>query len=232
MGTGRRTADAGAMLTGRLDALFATIEAIPTWQLYAVVGLLLVLETTVLVGLVTPGEVVLLAAATTVGSAGEFGALAAVAAGASVTGQFGGYLLGRRFGGRIRAGWAGRRIGERNWVRAEAALRGGTGRALVGSRFLAVAHSLVPVLAGTLRMPLGRYARYTVLGAVVWALVYVALGSAASVVLRRSAHEIGPTATGLVVAAVVAALVLRAVRKRRRRRRIVASAEEPVGARS
>src|SRR5690349_11788013 len=119
------------MITDWLDWFFTAIDAIPAWQLYAVVGVLLMLETTVLVGLVTPGEVVLLAAATTVGTAGEYAALAAVAAGASLVGQTGGYLIGRRFGGPIRTSWAGRRIGEPNWLRAEAVLRGGTGRALV-----------------------------------------------------------------------------------------------------
>jgi membrane-associated protein len=81
-----------------------------------------------------------------------------------------------------------------------------------------VAHSLVPVIAGTLRMPLARFARYTAIGAVVWGLVYVGLGSAASTAIRHSAHLIGPTATGLVVTVAVALLVVRAARKRRRTR--------------
>jgi membrane-associated protein len=203
------------VITEWLDSFFAMIDAIPMWQLYTVVGVLLVLETTVLVGLVTPGEVVLLAAATTVGGTGEYLALAAIAAGASVVGQNGGYLLGRRFGGRIRASWGGRKIGESNWARAEGVLRGGTGRALVASRFLAVAHSLVPVIAGTLRMPWGRFARYTAVGAVLWGLVYVGLGSAASIAIRHSAHLLGPTVTTVAIAAVVVTLIVRAVRKRR-----------------
>jgi membrane-associated protein len=216
MGSAPRPRQGGRVITEWLGSFFATIDAMPTWQLYAVVGVLLVLETTVLVGLVTPGEVVLLAAATTVGSTGEYVGLAAVAAGASLIGQNGGYLLGRTFGGRIRASWGGRKIGEVNWVRAERVLRGGTGRAIVGSRFLAVAHSLVPVIAGTLRMPWGRYARYTAVGAVLWGLVYVGLGSAASIAIRKFAHLLGPTVMTVVVAAVVVALIVRAVRKRRR----------------
>jgi membrane-associated protein len=216
MGRVAAARESGRVISDWLGSFFAMIDAIPTWQLYAVVGVLLVLETTVLVGLVTPGEVVLLAAATTVSGTGEYLVLATIAAGASVMGQTGGYLLGRTFGGRIRASWGGRKIGEANWERAEAVLRGGTGRALVGSRFLAVAHSLVPVIAGTLRMPWGRFARYTAIGAVLWGLVYVGLGSAASLAIRHSAHLLGPTATAVVVAAVVVALIVRAVRKRRR----------------
>ena len=198
-----------------LGSFFAMIDALPAWQLYGVVGLMLVLETSVLIGLITPGEVVLLAAATTVGSAGEYAALAGVAAAASMVGQSGGYLLGRQFGPRIRVSRPGQWIGEHNWARAEAVLRGGTGRAITGSRFLAVAHSLVPVLAGTLRMPVRRFAVYTTLGAVLWGVVYVGLGSAASTALRHAAHLVGPTVTGVAVAALLAVLVVRAVRKRR-----------------
>jgi membrane-associated protein len=125
MGSGPLAHQSGQVITDWLNAFFSALDAIPTWQLYTVVGVLLVLETTVLIGLVTPGEVVLLAAATTVGSAGEYAGLAAVAAGASLAGQTGGYLLGRRFGGTIRSSWAGRKVGEANWRRAEAVLRGG-----------------------------------------------------------------------------------------------------------
>jgi membrane-associated protein len=65
-------------------------------------------------------------------------------------------------------------------------------------------------------MPWGRYARYTAIGAVVWGLVYVGLGSTASIAIRHSAHLLGPTVTTVVVVAVVVALIVRAVRKRRR----------------
>lgn len=216
MGRGARPREAERVIESWLNSFFAVLDGIPAWQLYGVVGLLLIMETTMLVGLVTPGEVVLLAAATTVGSAGEYAALAAVAAGASMVGQSGGYLLGRKFGGRIRASWAGRKVGETNWQRAEGVLRGGTGRTIVASRFLAVVHSLVPVIAGTLRMPAAKFLRYTALGAVVWGIVYVGLGSAASAAIRQSAHLLGPTVTVAVVAAVVVVLVVRAIRKRRR----------------
>jgi membrane-associated protein len=212
-------------------SLLGALDAIPAWQLYLIVGVLLVLETTVLIGLVTPGEIVLLAAATTVGSAGEYAALAGIAAATSLVGQTGGYLLGRKFGWRIRVSRAGRKIGERHWQRAEGVLRGGAGRAIVGSRFLAVAHSLVPVIAGTLRMPLRRFAPYTALGAVAWGLVYVGLGSAASAAVRGSAHLIGPTFTGVVVAAVVVALAVRAGRAKRRARAERAAVTVPVSLR-
>lgn len=210
-----------------LACFFATIEAIPSWQLYAMVGALLVLETTMLIGVVTPGEVALLAAATTVGSAGEYASLAAVAAGASIVGQTGGFLLGRRFGSRIRASWAGRRVGEPNWQRAEQVLRDGRGRVLVGSRFAAVLHALVPLIAGMLRMPARRFGYYTVIGAVVWGVVYVGLGSAASAVLRKTAHLLGPTVTAVLLGAVVVGVGFRAV-QRRRARRIDTEAAEPV----
>ncbi len=207
--------DAGRVGTDWLESFLAAVDAIPTWQLYAIVGLLLVLETTVLIGLVVPGDIAVLAAAATVSDAWEFAALAAVATGATMVGQLGGYGLGRRYGYPIRESWAGRRIKTAHWKRAEAALQSGTGRALIGSRFVAVVHSLVPVLAGALRMPFARFVRYTAIGAVVWALVYVALGSAASAVLREAAHLVGPVFTGICVLAVVALVVAHRLRVRR-----------------
>jgi membrane-associated protein len=202
-------------MTSLLDTFFATLDAIPFWLLLTVVGVLLVLETTALVGLVTPGEVVLLAAATTVGSGWEYGALVAVAAAGTIVGQSGGYLIGRRTGPWLRQSRAGRWIGEPNWQRAERLVASGAARAIVGARFMAVAHSLVPVIAGSLRMDVGRFLRCTVIGAAAWSLVYVSLGSAASVAIRQVAHLIGPTATGLVAATVVVVLVVRAIRRHR-----------------
>lgn len=211
-------------MTDWLSRLFQAIDAIPTWQLYALVGAVLLLETTVGVGLVTPGEVALLAAATTVDTAPQYAGLVVVATVASLFGQVGGYLLGRRLGDRIRGSWVGRRIGESNWLKAEQVLRNGKGRALVGSRFLAVAHSLVPVVAGTLRMPPHRFSRYTAIGTVLWALFYVGLGTAASATLRKAAHLIGPTFTSVLVLAIIVALVVRHVRRAQS-----ASEPEPVG---
>ncbi|MGH3716958.1 MAG: DedA family protein [Micromonosporaceae bacterium] len=196
-----------------INDLLDLLDVVPPWQLYLVVGVLLVLETTALIGFVTPGEVVLLAAATTVNTPGEYAALAAVAAGGSLLGQAGGYLIGRRYGSRVRTGWVGRTIGERRWRRAERFLRGGSGRAVAGSRCLAVAHSLVPVLVGTLRMPAARFARYVTLGSVAWGIAYVGLGSAASVAIRESAHLLGPTVTGLAIAALALAVAFHAVRR-------------------
>jgi membrane-associated protein len=202
-------------MTSVLDTFFATLDAIPFPLLLTVVGVLLVLETTALVGLVTPGEVVLLAAATTVGSGWEYAALVAVAAGGTIVGQTGGYLIGRRTGPWLRESRAGRWIGAPTWQRAEALVHSGASRAIVGARFLAVAHSLVPVIAGSLRMDVGRFLRCTVVGAAAWALVYVTLGSAASAAIRQVAHLVGPTATGLAVAAVAVVLVVRAIRRHR-----------------
>src|ERR671919_497208 len=123
MGSAPRHRQGGRVITEWLGSFFAMIDAIPVWQLYTVVGVISVLETTVLV-------------------------------------------------------------------------------------------ALVPVIAGTLRMPWGRYGRYTALGAVVWGLVYVGLGSAASIAIRKSAHLLGPTVTTVLVAAVGGAPIARGRRKR------------------
>ncbi|MBW0105884.1 DedA family protein, partial [Pseudonocardia sp. KRD-291] len=83
------------------------------------------------------------------------------------------------------------------------------------------------VVAGTLAMPVRRYARYTVIGAVVWALVYVGLGSAASAAVRGSAHLLGPTVTAVAVSGLAVALVVRTVHRRRAARAEAAEASVP-----
>lgn len=206
------------VMTQLVNQLLTLVDTAPWWQLLLIVGVLLVLETSVGIGLITPGEVVLLTAATAVTGPGEYAMLACVAAVASLVGQSGGYLIGRRAGDRVRRSRVGRWIGEPQWQRAERMVAGGRGRALAGSRFLSVAHSLVPVIAGTLRMEPVRFFRFTTIGVVLWSLIFVGLGSAASAAVRSSAHLVGPTITAMVITAVVVAIVVRQVGSWRARR--------------
>lgn len=198
-----------------MHGLFAAVDAMPQWQVLGLVAVVLVLETSAFIGFVTPGESVLMLAAASVASAADFALLAGVAVLASVVGQTGGYLIGRRWGGALRRSRAGRLVKDSYWDAAEGVLRSGRARVLIGSRFVAAAHALVPVLAGTLRMPLRRFAEYTLVGAVVWAVTYVAVGAVASAALRSFAQYLGPVAAALVVVAAVAGVVVHAVRSRR-----------------
>lgn len=114
----------------------------------ALAGFGILLETSVLVGLVVPGDTIVIIAATAVESPVQFVALVLAVISGALIGESIGFALGRFFGPRIRMSRLGRWLGERNWVRAETFLKRRGGVAVFISRFLPVLHSLIPLTVG------------------------------------------------------------------------------------
>jgi membrane protein DedA with SNARE-associated domain len=134
-------------------------------------------ESALFLGLVIPGETLLLVAGV-LASRGQGDVvlymLAAVAG--AVAGDSIGYELGRHFGGRLRGSAFGRRIGERRWERAERYVREKGGRAVFFGRWVAVVRAIVPALAGQARMPYRRFLVWNVAGAIPVGVLHVGLG--------------------------------------------------------
>lgn len=179
------------------------------------VAVLILADTTVLVGLLVPGDLVLLGAATAAGPDGApLVVLAAVAA--ALAGQSGSYLLGRRFGPRVISSMLGRRVGAARWSAAER-MAAGTGRwALLAVQFLPILNNLVPLLAGILRVPYRRFVVLTAMSSVLWSSAFAAVGAVA-----RTADGSTAGSAGLLLAVVLAAvagpiLLTRTVRRNRR----------------
>ncbi|MEU4405273.1 VTT domain-containing protein [Streptosporangium sp. NPDC023963] len=121
----------------------------------------------------------------------------------------GGWLVGRRYGSRLRHGGAGRRIGERRWSRAErlaTATGAGSGPALAAAFFLPVVGSLTPIAAGASSVPYPRLIRWALAGGAAWVSVYLSLGALAGEALRQNQHLLVPILT--CVAVVVAGLLV------------------------
>jgi len=116
-------------------------------------GVAVMLETSVLVGLIVPGDTMVIVAGTAIASPLEGVILASAVVVGALLGESGGFWLGRYFGPRIRASKLGQKLGERNWERADRYLRRRGGPAIFLSRFLPVLHSLVPLTVG---MSVGR----------------------------------------------------------------------------
>src|SRR6266540_2281805 len=172
-------------MTELIQQLLDWLAAVPPISLYLLTSLFMVLETSMLVGLIVPGDAVVLLAATTVTTPGRFALLIGAATLGSLLGESIGYLIGRRFGGRIRFSRLGQRLGDHNWARASAFLNGRGARALLGVRFVAVAHALVPVVAGAVRLPYWRFIRWCAAGATAWSVTYVSVGAAAGTSWRQ-----------------------------------------------
>lgn len=139
-------------------------------------GLGILLETSLLIGLIVPGDTIVLVSSTGIeGPAQYVGMLAAVIVGA-LCGESIGFALGKFFGPRIRDSRLGRRIGIANWHRAENYVDRRGGIAVFISRFLPVLHSLVPVTVGMSTMRYRRFIAWTAPACVVWAISYVTVG--------------------------------------------------------
>jgi len=198
------------MLVDRVMQLLADFD--PT-TLALVTILFTTLETTALLGLLVPGDIVVLLAGSTAATPQRFAVVLGAAAVGTFTGEMLGYTLGRRVGPRLRTSRLGRRVGRhRRWERAERYLSGKGARVLVPVRFVSVLHAIAPVVAGTAGMPLRRFASWAGLGALVWATTYTSVGALAGGAYRKYGN------LGLLtsVFVIVSASVLWTVRARRR----------------
>ncbi|MGH8918077.1 MAG: DedA family protein, partial [Actinomycetes bacterium] len=94
----------------------------------------------------------------------------------TVLGYSASYAVGRRNGAAIRRSWLGRRIGPDRWVQAERLLRGPAGRTLALVQFMPLFNYLIPLLAGTLKVPPKRFVALIATGALAYSTCYVTLG--------------------------------------------------------
>ena len=189
-----------------------SLARIPTAAILALVFAFPALEASTLIGVVVPGETAILLGGVLAyyGRVSLPAVMAAAAAGA-IVGDSIGYWVGLRWGKRIVEGRAGRLIGEDRWARARLHLERKGFLTIVVGRFPPVARTLVPVLAGSARMPYARFLAGNAVGGIVWAVASVLLGYLAGDAwqrIERVQHIVGITAL-ILAAAGVAALKLR-----------------------
>ncbi|MGQ0431346.1 MAG: DedA family protein [Microthrixaceae bacterium] len=186
-------------MSGLVDALAGMASP---W-LYVVIAALAVAESAALVGLVVPGEAALLVG----GFAASQGrvslpVLAVVATVAAIVGDSIGYELGRHFGPRVRVTRVGLWVGEERWSRADQFIERRGGPAVLIGRWVGLLRALVPGVAGTTRMPYGRFLLWNVLGAVVWAPTVIAAGYFAGGSFRSVERWLGRASLVVAVIAV------------------------------
>jgi len=216
-------------LNDALTAILDAVQSVDPVLRTVLAGLAIMLETSVLIGLIVPGDTVVIVAAT-----GVDGVPQAVALGVSVVlgalvGESIGYALGRWLGPHIRHSWLGRRIGARNWERSERYLRRRGGLAIFLSRFLPVLHSLVPLTVGMTRYPYRRFIAWTLPACVLWAAIYVSIAAAAADSYREladRAHWIGYVFVGAIAVFLLFAWVIKHLLYRAERRHMEAEAVE------
>jgi len=214
-----------------LGWILATVESVDPILRTLLAGLGMFLETSILVGLIVPGDSIVLVASTAVEGAVEYFALIATVIAASLAGESVGFALGRFFGPRIRASRVGQRIGEHHWHRAEIYLERRGGIAVFISRFLPVFHSLIPVTVGMSTMPYRRFISWTVPACVIWAFAYVSVGSLAGGGYRMMAdrlHFAGYIFVGIIALFVLLVFVVKKVLAKREERHMLHKADDPL----
>ena len=173
-------------------------------------------------GFVVPGETAVLTLGAATGSGGQLSAAMVTVAVGAIAGDHTGYLLGRRYGTRLRETRVVRRIGVRHWDRATGLLRRHGVLALVVSRLLPAVRTLMPAAAGAARVSYGRFLAGAVVGGGLWSGLWVGMGAAARAALPEMARTLGAAGWIGVAAVVLAVTALVLVRRRARRRRAVA----------
>ena len=159
-----------------LDWLLTTVQSVDPLTRNLLAGLAIMLETSLFVGLVMPGDTVVLVASTGVADLVDFFVLLGCVLLGSLVGETIGFGIGRLFGEKIRYSKLGSKIGEKNWKMADAFIDSRGGLAVAISRFLPVLHSLVPVVAGASTMRYRVFIRWTVAACAIWATAYVGVG--------------------------------------------------------
>jgi membrane-associated protein len=185
-----------------LSWLLDAVQSVDPVLRTVLAGLAIMLETSVLIGLVVPGDTIVIIAGTAVATPLEGVVLVIAVVVGALVGESIGYGLGRFLGPRIRHSRLGQRIGEDNWERSERYLRRRGGPAIFVSRFLPVLHSLVPLTVGMSGYPYRRFLAWTVPACIIWSTLYVTVAAVAAGTYRELAdrlHVAGYIFVGIIV---------------------------------
>ncbi len=178
----------------------------------SIAGIGMLLETSMLVGLIVPGDTIVLVSATGIADWSQYLAILLAVIIGSLTGESIGFALGRFFGPRIQASRLGNRLGERNWVRAETYLDRRGGIAIFVSRFLPVLHALIPVTVGMSTMRYRKFLGWTAPACILWAVAYVSVGWLAAGSYRQLStqlHFAGYLFAGMIAAFLVIVILVK-----------------------
>jgi membrane protein DedA with SNARE-associated domain len=201
-------------------------QALGPWT-YLLVGVMAFLETGAFVGLLAPGETVILIGGVVAGQGQiDIVVLIAIIWVCAVAGDMTSFFIGRKLGREFLVKHGPKvQITEPRIEQTEAFFERHGGKAIFLGRFVGLIRAVAPFLAGSSGMPLRRFAPYDVLGAGLWGTTFALLGF----FFWRSIDRVleyaktGSLALGTII--VLGTLIIIAVRRLRddeQRARIVA----------
>ncbi|TQO21073.1 membrane protein DedA with SNARE-associated domain [Rhodoglobus vestalii] len=211
----------GQWLNDALTYILDTVQSVDPALRTVLAGVAIMLETSIFIGLIVPGDTVVIVASTAVGSVVEGSFLVAAVIVGALIGESVGFALGRYFGPKIRESRLGDRIGRAHWDQAERYLARRGGIAVFISRFLPVLHSLIPVTVGMSAMRYRTFMAWTVPATTIWSITYVSVGALAAGSFRElldSLHYAGYIFVAIVAGFAVLAILAKKLLQRSQKR--------------
>lgn len=163
------------MINDILTWVIALVASVDPGVRTALAGVAVMLETSFLLGLVVPGDTVVLVASTGIQNTSQYVAMLVVVTAGALVGETIGFFLGRFFGKRLRVSRAGRWVGEKRWQNAENFVQQRGGVSVFVSRFLPFLHSVVPLTAGMTGMRYRTFIAWTAAASALWSSIYVSI---------------------------------------------------------
>jgi membrane protein DedA with SNARE-associated domain len=204
------------------DALAELTDRLGAWT-YGLVGAMALLETGAFVGLVAPGETVVVVG----GLAAQHGevslpAVAALAWVAALTGDSLSFAIGRRYGHGLLARLTARlRLREERLRQLESFFERHGGKTVLLGRFIGFIRALAPFLAGASGLRYRDFLPWSLAGTGLWALSFTLVGYAFAASFESATGVV--TAVMVAIAAAVAAAWLLHARRRGGETRAVAA---------
>nr|WP_253827069.1 DedA family protein [Prauserella aidingensis] len=196
------------------------LQSLPQPALVGATGLLVLLECTIGLGFLAPGESGLLIAATTATTVPRFLVLWIVVTVCAGIGDSIGYTIGRRFGPKLRETKLIQKYGVDAWDKATGILQRRGAWAVFFARFFPVVRTLTPAASGTSGLPFHKFLPAAVAGATCWSALHIALGAA----LGEAAKQVEDAMStgGMIVVAVFAAIAVFALLRFKRKKAMAA----------
>ncbi|MEY4039999.1 MAG: hypothetical protein RLZZ52_867 [Actinomycetota bacterium] len=160
-----------------INNILSTVASIDPVTRTLLSALFIMLETSFLVGLIIPGDTVVLVSSTAITTLPEYVFMVVMVIVGSLTGETIGFFVGKYFGPRIRNSWLGRKLGPHRWEQAENYIDRRGGIAVFLSRFLPILHSLVPLTVGMTKMTYKTFILWTGAACIIWTFVYVTIAA-------------------------------------------------------
>jgi membrane protein DedA with SNARE-associated domain/membrane-associated phospholipid phosphatase len=185
-------------------------QALGQWS-YALVGVMAYLETGAFVGLVAPGETVVIAGGVIAGQGEiELAPLIGLVWTCAILGDTTSFYLGRRLGRRFLERHGPRlKITPERLTTVEGYFDRHGGKTILIGRFIGLVRALAPFVAGTSGMPYRRFIPFSIVGTGLWATTFCVLGYIFWRSFDQVAHLAGQAVLGfgVTVGAIVGIVV-------------------------